>query len=313
MAANDEDTDGLSVEANKLTLNSGTIKASADAKPDAVLTHSAVAASSSHKVDGVKPTLVTMGAGAPAASSDGSKIVLTFSEIIRTVDDSKITLMSGTNTLTTTAVQLDLATQLWVEITLTTALTAADTMVTVELDANAVTDWSGNGIAAVSATSVSVNVESAPGAPALTAAAKNESIELTWTVSDHGSSDITKFEYQIKTSTDTNYSSGWTTIGSASNTGGSGTIGSLSNGTTYNVQVRGVNSVGNGANSNEVTATPDAPPEVDSVAITSTPATANTYIIGDDIVVTFTFDKNITLERDRRTTRSSLLTSEQKS
>ena len=33
--------------------------------------------------------------------------------------------------------------------------------------------------------------------------------------------------------------------------------------------------------------------EVDSVAITSTPATANTYIIGEDIVVTFTFDKNI--------------------
>ena len=107
VAANDEDTDGLSVEANKLTLNSGTIKASADGNPDADLDHAAVPASASRKVDGVKPTLVTMGAGAPAASSDGSKIVLTFSEIIRTVDDSKITLMSGTNTLTTTAVQLE--------------------------------------------------------------------------------------------------------------------------------------------------------------------------------------------------------------
>ena len=297
VAANDEDTDGLSVEANKLTLNSGTIKASADGNPAAVLTHDAVAASLSHKVDGVKPTMVTTGAGAPEASSDGSKIVLTFSEPINSADRSKITLMSGTNTLSTTGTAaIDLVTQLTVTITLMTALGSSDTMVTVELDADAVTDVPGNGIAAVSATSVSVNVDSAPGAPALTAAAaKNESIELTWTVSDHGSSDITKFEYQIKLSTDTNYSSGWTTIGSASNTGGSGTIGSLSNGTTYNVQVRGVNSVGNGANSNEVTATPDAPPAVDSVAITSTPATANTYIIGEDIVVTLTFDKNITL------------------
>ena len=296
VAANDVDADGISVEANKLTLNSGTIKASADAKPDAVLTHAAVAASSSHKVDGVKPTMVTMGAGAPAASSDGLKIVLTFSEIIRSVDDSKITLMSGTNTLTRTGTQIDPATQLRLELTLTTALTAADTMVTVELDADAVTDVPGNGIAAVSATSVSVNVDSAPGAPALTAAAKNESIELTWTVSDHGSSDITKFEYRIKETTGGTYPATWTDTGAAaSNTGGSATIGSLTNGTQYTVQVRGVNSVGNGANSNEPTATPDAPPEVDSVAITSDPGTDKTYIIGDDIVVTFTFDKNITI------------------
>ena len=38
-----------------------------------------------------------------------------------------------------------------------------------------------------------------------------------------------------------------------------------------------------------------APPMITSVAITSDPGTDNTYIIGDDIVVTLTFDKNITL------------------
>ena len=137
----------------------------------------------------------------------------------------------------------------------------------------------------------------APGAPVLTAAAKTESIELEWTVEDHGTSDITKFEYRIKESTDASYptTNEWTTIGTASNTGGSGTIGSLTNGTAYNVQVRGVNTEGNGDNSNEITATPDAPPNITSVAITSTPATANTYIIGEDIEFTVTFDKDLTL------------------
>ena len=97
-----------------------------------------------------------------------------------------------------------------------------------------------------------------PGAPVLTAASKDMSIELTWTVEDHGTSDITKFEYRIKESTAASYptTNEWTTIGIASNTGGSGTITGLTNDTTYNVQVRGVNTEGNGDNSNEITATP---------------------------------------------------------
>ena len=136
-----------------------------------------------------------------------------------------------------------------------------------------------------------------PGAPVLTAAAKTESIELEWTVADHGTSDISKFEYRIKESTDANYptTNEWTTIGTASNTGGSATITGLTNGTTYNVQVRGVNATGNGTESNEITATPDAPPAIDTVEITSDPGADKTYIIGEDIVVTGTFDKNLTI------------------
>ena len=141
---------------------------------------------------------------------------------------------------------------------------------------------------------VTDNDATPPGAPVLTAAAKNESIELTWTIADHGTSDITRFDYRIKQTTGGTYPATWTDTGAAaSNTGGSATIESLTNGTQYTVQVRGVSSDGEGTGSNEPTATPDAPPSIDSVAITSTPATANTYIIGEDIVVTFTFDKNI--------------------
>ena len=292
VAANDEDTDGISIAANKLDDNDGTIKATAGANLDAVLTHAAVAASANHKVDGVKPTLTTTGVTAPRTSLDGSKIVLDFSEIIGSVDHTKITVKEGTTTLMTSGGSKSGGAT--VEITLTTALSATATNLTVALDAEAVTDVPGNGIAAVSATTLIR--ASAPGSPVLTAAAKDESIELSWTIADHGSSNINRFEYRIKETTGGTYPATWTnTRATASNTGGSATIGSLANGTQYTVQVRGVNFDGEGAGSNEPTATPDAPPAVSSVAITSDPGTDKTYIIGEDIVVTVTFDKNITL------------------
>ena len=143
---------------------------------------------------------------------------------------------------------------------------------------------------------VTNNDATPPGAPVLTAAAKNESIELTWTIADHGTSNITRFDYRIKQTTGGTYPATWTdTSAAASNTGGSATIESLTNGTQYTVQVRGVSSDGEGAASNEPTATPDAPPAVTAIAITSTPATANTYIIGEEIEFTVTFDKDLTI------------------
>ena len=159
VAAGEEDTDGLAVAGNKLTLDGGTIKATAGGNPDAVLDHDAVPASANHRVDGVKPTLVTTGGGAPKPSSDGTKVILTFSEAIGSVDRTRITVKSGTTTLSTTADSMSGAT---VEITLTTALTSSDTSVTVELAADAVEDLAGNGIAAVAATTVSVEDNTPP-------------------------------------------------------------------------------------------------------------------------------------------------------
>ena len=138
--------------------------------------------------------------------------------------------------------------------------------------------------------------EFAPGAPTLTAAAKTESINLTWTMANHGTSNITRFDYRIKETSGGTYPATWTNTGvAASNTGGTFTLTGLTDGTEYSVQVRGVNGQGEGEPSNEVMATPDAAPVVSTVAITSDPGTDKTYAIGDNIVVTFTFDKNITL------------------
>ena len=55
VAADETDADGVSIAANALSLNGGTIRDSAN--QNAVLTHSALAADENHRVDGVTPML----------------------------------------------------------------------------------------------------------------------------------------------------------------------------------------------------------------------------------------------------------------
>ena len=73
VAEGDEDTDGVSVEANRLTLNRGTIKDEAD--NPAELDHEALAAQAGHQVDGVRPAFVS-------AAVDGSSLTLTYGEAL---------------------------------------------------------------------------------------------------------------------------------------------------------------------------------------------------------------------------------------
>ena len=159
VAADDTAADGIAIEANKLSLNGATLSKTSAEPGGVVLTHAAVAADSDHKVDGVLPTLVITGGSAPHASSDRSKIILTFSETIATVDRSKITVKSGTADLTTTA---DSKSGITVEITLTTALTMSATDITVTLAEDAVTDGAGNGIAMEGPIAVSLEDTTAP-------------------------------------------------------------------------------------------------------------------------------------------------------
>ena len=57
VAVGDSDTDGISIAANKLSLNGGSIKDAAE--NDADLSHSAMSVQSGHKVDGIKPTITS--------------------------------------------------------------------------------------------------------------------------------------------------------------------------------------------------------------------------------------------------------------
>ena len=301
VAANDEDTDGLSIEMNKLDANGGTIQKTADTSVAAVLTHAAVAASANHKVDGVKPTLVTTGDFAPKTSLDGSKIILVFSEAIGTVDTTKITVKSGTTTLSLTG-QVTSGSRVQLTLLPADVMGSSVTNVTVALDADAVTDVPGNGIAAVSATSVTRILP--PGKPTLTLAAKDQSIDATVVFTAHGTSNITKYQYRIKSGSGS-YGSWTDSTDNVSNTGGTFTIGSLTNGTEYTVQVRGVNSDGEGAESDAKTATPDAPPAVTSWRSPRPRRMPSTYIIDEDIVVTVHVRQGHHAERDRHQTRTS--------
>ncbi len=69
----EEDTDGVSIEANRLSLNGGTIED--EAENAAVLDHETVAPQAGHKVDGVRPAFVS-------AAVDGSSLTLTYGEAL---------------------------------------------------------------------------------------------------------------------------------------------------------------------------------------------------------------------------------------
>ena len=99
VAGGDSAPNGIAIEANKLT--GGTITATGSTTA-AVLDHAAVAIDADHKVDAIRPTLVTTGADAPTTSTDGTKVILTFSEDIRPVNRSLITIQANGATLSTT-------------------------------------------------------------------------------------------------------------------------------------------------------------------------------------------------------------------
>ena len=74
MQASDRDTDGVAIAANALSLAGGSIKAAADGTTDAVLTHGAVAADATRKVDGIgvvapAVTGVSFAGSAPAGNT----------------------------------------------------------------------------------------------------------------------------------------------------------------------------------------------------------------------------------------------------
>ena len=190
VAAGDSAPDGIAIAANKLTGDSITATGSTTAAAD--LDHSAVAIDAGHKVDGVRPTLVTTGTDAPATSSDGETVLLVFSEDIGAVVRDSITIQANGATVSTSAASVA-GTK--VEITLATALTAAATNITVALRADAVTDGGGNGNLALAATGVTNAVVSTTG-PTVTGIAltsspqsafgfyrRNEDVEATVTFS----------------------------------------------------------------------------------------------------------------------------------
>ena len=99
VGVNDSAPNGVAIAANKLT--GGTIYATGNTAATADLTHGAVAIDDDHKVDGIRPTLVTTGSDAPTTSTDGETVLLVFSETISSADQNDITLQADSVTVTT--------------------------------------------------------------------------------------------------------------------------------------------------------------------------------------------------------------------
>ena len=133
----DEDTDGVSIDAGDIDLNGGTIQVGTT---DAALAHGAVAADSDHKVDGVRPILVSA-----TTSEDGMSLVLTFSEGIGAAAHVKMGLVAEGSTTQDTdrrPTQATFADRV-VTVTLREAVGAGMTW-TLALLEGAVTDSAGN-------------------------------------------------------------------------------------------------------------------------------------------------------------------------
>ena len=79
VAEGDTDSDGIAIRANKLTLNSGSIKDAAD--NDANLSHNVLTDQDDHKVDGIRPRisrffLVASSGGSDGAYSEGEEMIV---------------------------------------------------------------------------------------------------------------------------------------------------------------------------------------------------------------------------------------------
>ena len=104
VASGDLDTDGVSIEANRLSLNGGTIKDSSD--NDAERDHDAVAADTGHKVDGVRPVL----AASDAAVVNETMLTLTYNKPLdgsSTPEPGDFTVDGGDHTRTITGVRVN--------------------------------------------------------------------------------------------------------------------------------------------------------------------------------------------------------------
>ena len=334
VAANDTAPDGVGIKANTLTLNGGTIYSTGSTTNAATLTHSDLALQSGHKVDGIRPTLVTTGNNSPRTSGDGTKIILTFSENISAVDLAKINISAGNIPQATTAAS---ATGTKVEIELTTPLTATSTTIIVELAVNAVKDAAGNGILAVGSTTVLNQVSAAPSAPTnlMAEPAPDETpqlaVDLTWTApTSDGGSAITSHQYRY------NRNSGsfgtWTTIANSAANGANATsftvkgLSAVDNTlTTFEFEVRAINDNGNGAESDPAaTATIDVPDNialsmatVGNRQVTLTWSTPNNngsailryqYWVYDNVTETFVVPENTTIPNSDADTTSFTIT-----
>ena len=141
--------------------------------------------------------------------------------------------------------------------------------------------------------------DTVPEAPVLTLAVDDAELDLSWTEPDDGGDDITGYEYAYKTAS----ASTWSTAVSTTNRTAS--ISSLTNGTSYNVRVRAINSVGNSDWSSVQSATPadTTAPQLSAPANITLEATAeNSAFDSDDYGTATSTESGVDITSDAPST-----------
>ena len=201
---NDEDTNGISIDAGSVALIGGSIKKAGDTAVNATLSHTGAAADADHKVDGVRPTLLTA-----ATSNTGATIILTFSETLR-----KTTALSGAFAVTVNTASRDVESVAVngeeLTLTLASAVAHGETVTVGYTDPGTGDDWRAvqdlawNDAASFSGETVTndvpavaVAVPAAPARPEL--AVKGAlTIEVDWTEPADNGNDITSVNLTSK-------------------------------------------------------------------------------------------------------------------
>ena len=240
-----------------------------------------------YRVDNTAPTLTIMPADASTATFTAT---VAFSEDVTGFDDA------GDATATNATVGTPMkkgadASEYTVLVTVSDP--GASKTIRLKVAAGKATDLAGNYNAANSQDIEYTAPAATPGVPTITSVTPgNATLTVTWTApADVGGSAISGYDVRHKLTSAPDIDANWT---EAANTGDdlSHTIGSLTNGTSYDVQVRASNDAGDGAWSDTTTGAPALPTAPRVISITrKTPMTEHTN--ADTLTWTVEFSENV--------------------
>ena len=287
--AGDTDTDGISIGANVLALNSGTIRDAAG--NNATLTHSSVSDNTSYKVDTTAPTVSWSAATDNIGTVTGA---LTSGD---TTDDTALVL-SGTNESGSSVKVYNSSTELGNATVSGTSWSYSATVAngtTYQFNVKA-TDLAGN----TSVATINFAVTGDTTAPTANLSAATDNVgNITGTLTTGDTTDDTAL---VLSGTNESGSSvkvynGTTELDNATVSGTSWSYtATLVDGTTYQFNVKETDLAGNTSNPtpNFAVTGDTTPPTVSSVAITSATGILNNFLNATDVLsVTITFDENV--------------------
>jgi hypothetical protein len=299
VVSGDNDSDGISISANTLELNGGTIK---DASNNvATLTHVAVSASLNQLIDTTAPTIIS--ALAPVDGTykplDTPTFTVAFSESVTVTGTPRLTLTVGAITKYANYVsQTDNRTALF-RYTVTSSTSEFDMdgisiSNSIDLNGGSILDLASNALTTLTFSppnTSGIKVAQPPAPPTISSfIAGSAFVNVIFTAGATYGSEITNYQFS------TNNGSSWTSR-SPTDISSPLTISGLNNGTSYQIRIRAVSAVGTSDSSTAITATPTAVTVAGGTNISTTygvPASSSPFTTSGGVSsYTYTLSSNI--------------------